>query len=389
MDQPYSRIADSLLDYQYWSPNDPQRTPYDDTGWTFPELFNVQAARVTDVKVLDAAAEKVSRRSAPTARVTSTAERASSWSITTRTTRSSRCATAQGCLVRGRGRAVRRRRQEIRPRLVHHQERRRRRHAEGRGRSRSARHRRRRRADRQDACASRAARRILHTWATTQTEGWWRQAFDIAKVPFTYISTQHVADDENLGAKFDVIVFPPVGRGTKPSSTACRCGATRCRGRRPLNAEPRIRRSNGRHASGTRLDGRRASAGLRAPRRSAAHVDGHRGARGRHRLHAGTFRRAAPAPAHRRQRRAIEDGGRHEPDRVRLQRQPRDLVRQRTHLRRLEHLRRRAAAAASGRTMAATGRRGAARPTIPMCRRGGRASTSRRSRRSRPGRRCR
>src|SRR5262245_7353489 len=46
MDQPYSRIADSLLDYQYWSPNDPQRTPYDDTGWTFPELFNVQITRV-------------------------------------------------------------------------------------------------------------------------------------------------------------------------------------------------------------------------------------------------------------------------------------------------------------------------------------------------------
>ena len=59
MDQPYSRIADSLLDYQYWSPNDPQRTPYDDTGWTFPELFNVQAVRVTDVKVLDAPIEKV------------------------------------------------------------------------------------------------------------------------------------------------------------------------------------------------------------------------------------------------------------------------------------------------------------------------------------------
>src|SRR5262249_41385436 len=58
MDQPYSRIADSLLDYQYWSPNDPQRTPYDDTGWTFPELFNVQAVRVSDVRVLDAAAEK-------------------------------------------------------------------------------------------------------------------------------------------------------------------------------------------------------------------------------------------------------------------------------------------------------------------------------------------
>src|SRR6266568_4748575 len=38
MDQPYSRIADMLLDYQYWSPNDPQRRPYDDTAWTFGEF---------------------------------------------------------------------------------------------------------------------------------------------------------------------------------------------------------------------------------------------------------------------------------------------------------------------------------------------------------------
>src|SRR3954471_13572755 len=29
MDQPYSRIADALLDYQYWAPNDPQTRPYD------------------------------------------------------------------------------------------------------------------------------------------------------------------------------------------------------------------------------------------------------------------------------------------------------------------------------------------------------------------------
>ena len=48
MDQPYSRIADALLDYQYWCPNDPQKNPYDDTGWTFPEGFAVQAVRVTD-----------------------------------------------------------------------------------------------------------------------------------------------------------------------------------------------------------------------------------------------------------------------------------------------------------------------------------------------------
>src|ERR1700674_1102298 len=59
MDQPYSRIADALLDYQYWAPNDPQKSPYDDTGWTFPEGFGVQAVRVTDVKVLEVPMELV------------------------------------------------------------------------------------------------------------------------------------------------------------------------------------------------------------------------------------------------------------------------------------------------------------------------------------------
>ena len=59
MDQPYSRIADTLLDYQYWAPNDPQTRPYDDTGWTFPETFGAQAVRITDTKVLDVPMELV------------------------------------------------------------------------------------------------------------------------------------------------------------------------------------------------------------------------------------------------------------------------------------------------------------------------------------------
>src|SRR5262249_2400487 len=58
MDQPYSRIADMLLDYQYWSPNDPQRRPYDDTAWTFGEFSNVKVDRITDVKVLDVTVKK-------------------------------------------------------------------------------------------------------------------------------------------------------------------------------------------------------------------------------------------------------------------------------------------------------------------------------------------
>jgi hypothetical protein len=59
MDQPYSRIADALLDYQYWAPNDPQTDIYDDTAWTMGELANVDVVRVTDVKVLQAPMERV------------------------------------------------------------------------------------------------------------------------------------------------------------------------------------------------------------------------------------------------------------------------------------------------------------------------------------------
>src|SRR5579872_1426374 len=65
MDQPYSRIADTLLDYQYWAPNDPQTRPYDDTGWTFPEGFGVQAVRITDTKILDVPMERVTDVKAP------------------------------------------------------------------------------------------------------------------------------------------------------------------------------------------------------------------------------------------------------------------------------------------------------------------------------------
>ena len=54
---------------------------------------------------------------------------------------------------------------------------------------------------------------LLHTWLNTQTEGWWRQRLDLLKIPYTYISTQDVAADASLGARYDVILFPPVGVG--------------------------------------------------------------------------------------------------------------------------------------------------------------------------------
>src|SRR5262249_48094725 len=48
MDQPYSRIAGALPDYQYRAPNDPPTRPPDDTRGTFPEGFGVQAGGVTE-----------------------------------------------------------------------------------------------------------------------------------------------------------------------------------------------------------------------------------------------------------------------------------------------------------------------------------------------------
>ncbi|HEY7058343.1 MAG TPA: hypothetical protein VH458_17550, partial [Vicinamibacterales bacterium] len=62
---------------------------------------------------------------------------------------------------------------------------------------------------------ARAARvALMHTWISTQDEGWWRQTLDLRGVPYTYISTQAVAKEPDLQSKYDVILFPPVGRAS-------------------------------------------------------------------------------------------------------------------------------------------------------------------------------
>ncbi|PYS57518.1 MAG: hypothetical protein DMF76_22010, partial [Acidobacteria bacterium] len=52
---------------------------------------------------------------------------------------------------------------------------------------------------------------IMHTWLSTQEEGWWRLAFDQMQIPYDYLSTQDVAKDSELNKKYDVIVFGPGG----------------------------------------------------------------------------------------------------------------------------------------------------------------------------------
>src|SRR5205085_6852991 len=52
---------------------------------------------------------------------------------------------------------------------------------------------------------------ILHTWLATQDEGWWREAFDKVRIPYDYINTQTAARTPDLNARYDVIIFAPVG----------------------------------------------------------------------------------------------------------------------------------------------------------------------------------
>jgi hypothetical protein len=55
----------------------------------------------------------------------------------------------------------------------------------------------------------------VHSWSSTQNEGWVRAAFDVFGVPYTYFGDIKLREG-NLRAKYDVIVFPHVG-GTAQS----------------------------------------------------------------------------------------------------------------------------------------------------------------------------
>ena len=212
MDQPYSRIADALLDYQYWAPNDPQTDIYDDTAWTMGELANLEVVRVTDTKVLDAAMERVSGEVRSPGAVNSSG---SVYLINHN---------ADNTLA-----TLRYRLKNVAMEAAEEPF-----EAGGHKFSRGSFIIRKAPADELQRAANdlgiqvfavsdappvkthpvKAARvAVMHTWLSTQDEGWWRLAFDQLQVPFTYISTQDAAKDADLRSKYDVIIFAPVGRG--------------------------------------------------------------------------------------------------------------------------------------------------------------------------------
>ncbi len=210
MDQPFSRVADALLDRQYWAPDDPQKHPYDDTGWSFSELFNLKVVRVPDASILTAKMSAVSDPESVSGKLTG----AGSVVAIANTGQSSLLALvyklkdAKVSVAEKEFEAAGQKfgagsllvsdvpdatlspvlkslsldgvRLAAMPSVASHA-----------------------------APAPRVA--FMHTWQNTQTEGWWRYAFDHVGVPYAYISTQTVAAESDLRGKYDVIIFAPMG----------------------------------------------------------------------------------------------------------------------------------------------------------------------------------
>lgn len=213
MDQPYSRIADALLDHQFWAPDDPQKHPYDDTGWSFSDLFNVKVVRVTDTSILKASTTALGDPETLAGKIDGTGSTyavanngqvsllslvyklkgAKIQAVEKAFDAGEKHFDAGSLLITGVSEdtltsalhdlALDAERLSVTPMVPAH-----------------------------DIAAPRIA--MMHTWLATQTEGWWRYAFDSQGIPFDYISTQTVAKEPDLRSKYDVIIFAPVGRAS-------------------------------------------------------------------------------------------------------------------------------------------------------------------------------
>ncbi len=213
MDQPYARVGDALLDRQFWAPDDPQKHPYDDTGWSFSELFNLKVTRVPDPAILKAEMKPVDDPASLAGKldgagslmaVANTGQttllalvyklKGANIQVVEKPFEAGERHFAPGSLLIGgvpeetlktalRGLSLDGVSLSVTPTVAAH-----------------------------PVTAPRIA--FMHTWLATQTEGWWRYAFDSAGVPYEYISTQTVAREDDLGSKYDVIVFAPVSRAS-------------------------------------------------------------------------------------------------------------------------------------------------------------------------------
>src|ERR1035437_2412899 len=215
MDQPYSRMADMLLDTQYYNINDP--APYDDTGWTLGALHNVKTIRVTDASILKAPMSMVAAPAKFEGSVTG-GSGAVAYLINHNTdntlftfryrlknvqvsaleaplTMGGQKFNAGTFVIKVEGAPA-----DLRSQLDAA--------AKDLGLKgvavsempKTAMH---------DIPAPRIA--LIHTWTNTQNEGWYRIALEQLHIPYDYIADQKLKTMTDLRSKYDVILFGPVG----------------------------------------------------------------------------------------------------------------------------------------------------------------------------------
>jgi hypothetical protein len=221
MDQPYSRIADMLLDTQYYSTSDPH--PYDDTGWTLGPLRNVKTLRITDQAILKAPMTLVG-----------TPERDADSGLSPVQVVKGKSSAVQCYIIQANGEPnlatlryrlkdakifvaeesfdaanrkfaagsfllpVEANSPDLESRLQQSVRELGIRVVSAAQEPTVARH---------ELAVPRIA--LLHTWTSTQNEGWFRLALEETGVPYAYISDTVVRTTSNLREKFDVILFPP------------------------------------------------------------------------------------------------------------------------------------------------------------------------------------
>jgi len=213
MDQPYSRIADALLDYQYWAPNDPQQDIYDDTAWTMGELGNVEVVRVTDARVLSAPMDPIKSQVQSPGAVNGSGSvylinhNADNSLVTLRYQLHDVAIEAAEEPFEAAGHKFNRGSFILRKAAADDLKR----LAADLGIQVYA-------VETAPTVATHTIKpariALMHTWLSTQDEGWWRLGLDQLKVPYAYISTQDVAKESNLKSKYDVLILAPVGRGS-------------------------------------------------------------------------------------------------------------------------------------------------------------------------------
>ena len=214
MDQPYSRMADMMLDTQYYNATDTR--PYDDTGWTLGALRNVRTVRVTDVAILKAPMSAVNSPVRVAGKISGGAS-AVTYAIPHNTDntlaifrfrlKDVKMLAAETAFkaagadfpagtflipVEGNPAGLRRQIEDAvtelgltvqalpeNPKVATHA-----------------------------LAVPRIA--LVHTWLNTQNEGWFRLALDGLGVPYTYVSDHVLRDTPDLRSRFDVILLGPV-----------------------------------------------------------------------------------------------------------------------------------------------------------------------------------